>query len=215
MRNSLLLAIALALGSTAGAAPQPPKAVPAAVRVKLTTTDGAIVLELDPARAPLTVANFLQYVKDRHYEGTVFHRVIPGFMVQGGGYGAKLVDGEFVERPTRPPIKLEVRRGLTNVRGTIAMARTPDPDSATSQFFINLVDNSAKAGSPNLDTMGGGYAVFGRVVEGMEVVDRIAAIPTGPGGQFSKDVPFRNALITKAEVLPAPKPADATPAKQP
>jgi len=184
-------------------APVAPTKQSAPVRVRLTTGDGAIVVELDRAKAPVTVENFLQYVKDRHFEGTVFHRVIPGFMVQGGGFTAK-----FEEKKTRDPIKLEAGNGLSNVRGSIAMARSADRDSATSQFFINLVDNGVSRGPRNLDTMGGGYAVFGTVVEGMEVVDKIAAIPTGPGGPFSKDVPFRNALITKAEVL-APAKASA------
>jgi peptidyl-prolyl cis-trans isomerase B (cyclophilin B) len=195
-----LLSFACAAGAqTAAPAAKAPaaKAPPALQRVKLTTTDGAIVLELDRAKAPLTVDNFVQYVKDKHYDGTIFHRVIPGFMAQGGGY-----THDFKEKPTRKAIKLEVGRGLGNERGTIAMAREPNPDTAKSQFFINVVDNSAKRGPKNLDTHGGGYAVFGRVVEGMEVVDAIVGIPTGPGGPFKQDVPFRNAVILKAELLP-------------
>jgi cyclophilin family peptidyl-prolyl cis-trans isomerase len=194
------------------AAPAPGAAAkPAAapVRVKLTTTDGVIVLELYPDKAPISVANFVQYVKDKHYDGTIFHRVIPTFMIQGGGFTPK-----FDQKKTRAPIKLEAGNGLTNVRGSVAMARTNELDSATAQFFINVVDNSAAKGPRNLDTMGGGYAVFGMVVEGMDVVDKIRDIPTGPGGPFSKDVPFRNAVIQKAELLPAPKaakPAEKTP----
>jgi len=202
MHRPSLAALLVLSCAVASAAPPAPKAPPAPVRVKLTTTDGIIVLELDRAKAPLTVENFVQYVKDRHFEGTIFHRVKPGFVIQGGGYTPK-----FVEKPTRASIKLEARRGLSNLRGSIAMARTPEPDSATSQFYINLDDNGASNGPRSLDTLDGGYAVFGQVVEGMDVVDRIAAIPTGPGGPFSKDVPFRNAILTKAEVLPPTKPA--------
>lgn len=190
---ALCLAPALALAG--------PAARPAAtVKVRLTTTDGVLVLELDRAKAPQSVANFLQYVKDGHYDGTLFHRVIPGFVVQGGGY-----DARFTEKPTRAPVKNEAKNGLSNLRGTIAMARTADPDSATSQFYINLADGNAR-----LDTLGGGYTVFGRVVEGMEVVDKIAAIPTGPGGPFNRDVPFRNAILTKAELV-EPAAPKATP----
>jgi cyclophilin family peptidyl-prolyl cis-trans isomerase len=198
----VLLATLLSLACAAGAQPAAPvaKAPPATVRVKLTTTDGVIVLELDRAKAPITVENFLQYVKDKHYDGTIFHRVIPGFMVQGGGYTT-----DFKERPTRKPIKLEVGKGLSNLRGTIAMAREPSPDSATAQFFINVVNNgrSGPNGPLSLDSRGGGYAVFGTVVEGMDVVDAIVGIPTGPGGPFKQDVPFRPAGIVKAEILPA------------
>lgn len=209
-RTALLASFALASSLSFAVAAQPaaPAAAPAQaaaaapVRVKLTTTDGVIVLELYPDKAPLSVENFLRYVKDKHYDGTIFHRVIPGFMIQGGGFTAK-----FEQRKTRAPIKLEAGNGLTNVRGAVAMARTGELDSATAQFFINTVDNSAARGPRNLDTMGGGYAVFGMVVEGMDVVDKIKDIPTGPGGPFSKDVPFRNALIQKAELVTPPKAA--------
>ncbi len=201
---ALLSLSCVALAQPAAPTPKTPaaKAPPATVRVKLTTTDGVIILELDRAKAPITVDNFVQYVKDKHYEGTIFHRVIPGFMVQGGGYTT-----DFKEKPTRKPIKLEVGKGLSNLRGTIAMAREPSPDSATSQFFVNVVNNgrSGPNGPLSLDTRGGGYAVFGNVVEGMEVVDSIVSIPTGPGGPFPKDVPFRNAVVTKAEILPPAK----------
>jgi cyclophilin family peptidyl-prolyl cis-trans isomerase len=210
---ALFLCSSLVVAQTAAPAAKAPaaKAPPATVRVKLTTTDGVILLELDRAKAPITVDNFVQYVKDKHYDGTIFHRVIPGFMAQGGGYTA-----QFAEKPTRKPIKLEVGKGLSNERGTIAMAREPSPDTATSQFFINLVENGVRKGPRNLDTLGGGYAVFGKVIEGMEVVDAIATIPTGPGGPFKQDVPFRNAAIIKAEVLPPAKAVDKpAPAKTP
>lgn len=184
MRKTLALLFSL-LAHGASAAP-----ADAPVRVRLETSDGIVVLELDRKRAPSTVANFVQYVRDGHYDGTLFHRVIPGFVVQGGGYTI-----QWQEKPTRAPIRNEAKNGLSNLRGTIAMARTDDPHSATAQFYINLADNT------RLDTLGGGYTVFGRVVEGMEVIDKIAAIPTGPGGPFDRDVPFRNAWIIKATVV--------------
>jgi peptidyl-prolyl cis-trans isomerase A (cyclophilin A) len=162
-------------------------ALPAwAQKVRLATSAGDIVLQLDAAKAPGTVANFVAYVKAGHYDGTVFHRVIDGFMIQGGGMDARLR-----EKPTRAPIRLEAGNGLSNVRGSIAMARTGDPNSATAQFFINVVDN------PRLDSFGGGYAVFGQVVEGMDVVDRIKAVPTQPQGPH-QNVPVTPVTITKA-----------------
>ena len=136
-----------------------------AQKVRLATTLGDIVVELDAAKAPKSVDNFLQYVKAGHYEGTIFHRVIGSFMIQGGGFTA---DG--TQKPVRPPIPLEAGNGLSNLRGTLAMARTAVPDSATAQFFINVVDN------PRLDTAGGGYAVFGKVVAGMDIVDQIKGV---------------------------------------
>ena len=151
--------------------------------VSFETTHGSFTIALDRAAAPATVDNFLRYVRDGHYEGTIFHRVIAGFMIQGGGYAA-----DFRVRPTRPPIRSEADNGRANLRGTIAMARTPEPHSATAQFFISVADNrflDHRAPTPE----GWGYAVFGRVVEGMETVDRIAALPTGPGGPFPSDVP--------------------------
>lgn len=164
-------------------------------RVRLETSKGAIVLELEAARAPQTVANFLDYVRRGFYGGTIFHRVVPGFVVQGGGMGA-----DFLPRPTNPPVVNEASNGLKNLRGTVAMARTAAVNSATSQFFINLRDN------PHLDHRGTapadfGYCVFGRVVEGMEVVDAIAAIPTGAGGPFRADVPLETVTILRAVVL--------------
>jgi peptidyl-prolyl cis-trans isomerase A (cyclophilin A) len=159
-----------------------------AQKVRLATSAGDIVLQLDAAKAPKTVANFLAYVKAGHYSGTVFHRVIDGFMIQGGGMDARLR-----EKPTRPSIPLEAGNGLSNVRGAIAMARTADPNSATAQFFINVADN------PRLDTHGGGYAVFGQVIEGMEVVDRIKAVPTQSQGPH-QNVPVTPITINKATV---------------
>lgn len=157
-----------------------------AQKVRLSTQTGDIVVQLDETKAPKTVANFVQYVKDGHYDGTIFHRVIPSFMVQGGG-----MLPDMKEKPTRAPIPLESRNGLSNLRGAIAMARTNVPDSATSQFFINVVDN------PFLDSNGGGYAVFGRVIEGMDVVDKIRAVPTGNRGPH-QNVPLEPVLIKKA-----------------
>ncbi|WP_295547139.1 peptidylprolyl isomerase [uncultured Pseudacidovorax sp.] len=164
----------------------------AAPRVKLTTSAGDIVLQLEPAKAPKTVANFLQYVQEKHYDGTVFHRVIDGFMIQGGGFTPDLR-----QKPARPPIALEADNGLKNDRGTIAMARTSDPNSATAQFFIN-VKNNDMLNAPNPD--GHGYAVFGKVVSGMEVVDKIRAVPTGAQGPM-RDVPVDPVIIRSATVL--------------
>ncbi|RDI20688.1 peptidylprolyl isomerase [Pseudacidovorax intermedius] len=164
----------------------------AAPRVKLATSAGDIVLQLDAAKAPKTVANFLQYVQEKHYDGTVFHRVIDGFMIQGGGFTPDLR-----QKPTRAPIALEADNGLKNDRGTIAMARTSDPNSATAQFFIN-VKNNDMLNAPNPD--GHGYAVFGKVVSGMDVVDKIRAVPTGAQGPM-RDVPVEPVIIRSATVL--------------
>ena len=153
-----------------------------AQKVKLATSVGDIVVELDAAKAPKTVENFLAYVKAGHYNGTVFHRVIPTFMIQGGGMTA-----DMKEKPTSAPIPLESKNGLTNVRGSIAMARTNDPNSATSQFFINVKDNDRLDAANSRD--GNGYAVFGKVVSGMEVVDKIREVPTGSKGMHD-DVPL-------------------------
>ncbi len=152
--------------------------------VVITTSMGEITAELDPARAPITVENFLKYVDSGHFDGTIFHRVIPGFMIQGGG-----MTPDMKEKATRPPIKLEAGNGLSNLRGTLAMARTGDPNSATSQFFINHKDNKA------LDSAGGGYAVFGKVLTGLDVVDKIAAVRTGSKGPHD-DVPVQPVTIT-------------------
>ncbi|MEW6478923.1 MAG: peptidylprolyl isomerase [Pseudomonadota bacterium] len=179
----------MALTSTALALPAWAQAPADATRVRLNTSAGDIVLELDAAKAPKTVENFVQYVKDKHYDGTVFHRVIDGFMIQGGGFTA-----DMTQKPTRAPIPLESRNGLTNGRGTIAMARTSNPNSATAQFFINVVDN-AMLNAPNPD--GYGYAVFGKVVTGMDVVDKIKAVPVGNKGGH-QNVPNTPVTIIKA-----------------
>ncbi|MEJ8856606.1 peptidylprolyl isomerase [Variovorax robiniae] len=163
-----------------------------APRVKLATSMGDIVVQLDPAKAPKTVANFLQYVNEKHYDGTVFHRVIDGFMIQGGGFTP-----ELKQKPTRAPIPLEASNGLKNDKYTIAMARTGDPNSATSQFFINVKDN-AMLNAPSPD--GHGYTVFGKVVSGTEVVDKIRATRTGVKGGMS-DVPAEPVIIQSATVV--------------
>jgi cyclophilin family peptidyl-prolyl cis-trans isomerase len=207
MFNRLLLLAGLALPvfasaqQTAEPAPATDTATATATpapRVALRTNFGTIVLELDPSKAPKSVENFLQYVRDGHYNGTVFHRVIDNFMVQGGGFTADLQ-----QKPTRAPIQNEANNGLSNLRGTIAMARTNDPHSASAQFFINVVDN------PRLDFVSEqngytwGYAVFGKVVEGLDAVDKIRALETGAQGPFSSAVPKTAAIIESAEVLPA------------
>ncbi len=195
------------------------------IRVKFTTTQGEFVVEVYPDRAPQTVTNFLQYVRDKHYDGTIFHRVIENFMIQGGGF-----DRKYAEKTTRPPVPHEGRealsRGLRNTVGTLAMARTNDPQSATAQFFINVKDNAfldptpipegdpikrfeyqgrvyenvsraALLSAPQLY----GYTVFGRVVSGMEVVNRIKGLPTGAGGPFQSDVPRTPVVIQSATLV--------------
>jgi len=164
-----------------------------APRVLLATSAGDIVLQLDPEKAPKSVANFLEYVKSGHYDGTVFHRVMDGFMIQGGGFTP-----DMAQKPTRAPIPLESRNGLKNERGTVAMARTSVPDSATSQFFINVVDNSSRLDYPKPD--GNGYAVFGKVVAGMDVVDRIRTVETGNVGGH-QNVPVKPVLIRSATIV--------------
>lgn len=163
-------------------------------KVKLTTTLGEIVLQLNAEKAPLSTENFLTYVKEGFYDGTIFHRVIPGFMAQGGGF-----DTTFNQKTTHDPIKNEADNGLKNDRGTIAMARTPDPDSATAQFFINYKNNdflNYSSPTPN----GWGYAVFAEVIEGMDVVDAMADVPTGSKGMH-QDVPTKDIVIEKAEII--------------
>jgi cyclophilin family peptidyl-prolyl cis-trans isomerase len=163
------------------------------MKVKLTTSMGAITLELNKEKAPLSTENFLKYVESGHYNGTIFHRVIGNFMIQGGGF-----DKNLTQKPTNSPIKNEAANGLKNDNYTIAMARTGVVDSATAQFFINVSNNDFlnHAGPANF-----GYAVFGKVVEGMDVVDRIKAVKTGPKGMFSTDVPQEPVTIEKAECL--------------
>lgn len=184
-RAALAVAITFALSGAA-------MAQTAAPRVKLTTSAGDIVVELAPEKAPKTVANFLQYVKDKHYDGTVFHRVIDGFMVQGGGFTA-----DMKEKPTRATVPLEASNGLRNEPYTIAMARTSDPDSATSQFFIN-VKNNAMLDAPSPD--GHGYTVFGKVISGKETVDKIRAVQTGNKGRM-QNVPLEPIVIQSAVVV--------------
>jgi peptidyl-prolyl cis-trans isomerase A (cyclophilin A) len=164
-------------------------------RVALATSAGEIVLELDAARAPKSVANFLAYVRAGHYDGTVFHRVMENFMIQGGGYTADLQ-----QKPTRAPIPIESQNGLKNVRGTIAMARTNDPNSATSQFFINVVDNP-RLDYPSFD--GHGYTVFGKVVAGQDVVDKIRVVPVSAKGPH-QHLPAQPILIRSARIVTSP-----------
>ena len=183
--TSLLCACVLALGTTASLAQQNP-------RVTLQTSKGTIVIELFADKAPKSAENFLKYVRDGHYDGTIFHRVIPGFVVQGGGFTKQMT-----QKPTHPPVVNEAKNGLPNLRGTLSMARTSDPDSATSQFFINLVDNAMLNRASDSNP---GYAVFGKVVSGQEVVDAIKAVPTMTKG-FHENVPVAPVVIEKAEVV--------------
>ena len=185
-RNSLKALSAIALTATVFAVPG---LAQAQSKVQLKTSMGDIVIELNDAKAPKSAANFLQYVHDKHYDGTVFHRVIDGFMIQGGG-----MDTNLNEKPTRAPIPLEASNGLKNDRGTIAMARTGNPNSATSQFFINVVNNDM-LNAPKPD--GHGYAVFGKVVKGMDVVDKIRAVATGNRGMH-QNVPTTPVTILSA-----------------
>lgn len=159
--------------------------------IEMHTSAGTLRIELDDERAPLSAANFADYVRKGHYDGTIFHRVIPTFMIQGGGF-----DENYEKKPTQPPITNEADNGLKNTRGTVAMARTNDPHSATCQFFVNVTDNAfldhqAKAGP------GWGYAVFGTVTEGMDVVDEIKGVRTASGGPFAKDAPVEMVVMTR------------------
>ena len=157
--------------------------------VEVTTNHGTFAIQLDPAKAPKSVANFLSYVDAKHYDGTVFHRVIPTFMIQGGGF-----DQQQEKKPTKAPIQNEADNGLKNTRGTVAMARTSDPHSATSQWFVNVVDNKFLDHQAK-DGQGWGYAVFGKVIEGMDTVDKIKSVKTGAIGQFAKDCPVETVVI--------------------
>ena len=188
-RNSALALASIAAAATIFVAPVHAQNAP---RVKLATSLGDIVVELNPAKAPKTVENFLKYVADKHYDGTIFHRVIDGFMIQGGGFTP-----DMVQKPTKAPIPLEAKNGLKNDTYTIAMARTGDPNSATSQFFINVKDN-AMLNAPSPD--GHGYAVFGKVVEGTAVVDKIKAVATGNKGPH-QNVPNTPITINSATVV--------------
>ncbi len=176
-------------------------------KIILKTNQGNITLELNAEKAPITVENFLGYVKKKHYDGTVFHRVIDGFMIQGGGFA--VTDGKLVEKASGKGIKNEGQNGLSNDRGTIAMARTNDPDSATAQFFINVTDNAMLNYPSN-----GGYAVFGKVTEGMDIVDKIKAVKTGTSNLTmrhpatgeslempAQDVPEENVVIESATIV--------------
>jgi peptidyl-prolyl cis-trans isomerase A (cyclophilin A) len=222
LRRSLL-AVAVLTVCLPAMSQQPAAAAP---KVKIATSAGDIVVEVYPDKAPKTVENFLRYVKDKHYDGTIFHRVIGTFMVQGGGY-----DASYVERKTRPPVEHEGREalakgGMKNVTGTLAMARTGDPNSATSQFFINVVDNAfldptiIPPGDPVAKFEYGGrvyenvpranllnspqlygYTVFGKVISGMDVVEKIKAMPTGSGGPFRTDVPKTPVTLISATLL--------------
>ena len=188
-RKSALALVGLALAAHFSVATAQNPSLP---QVKLTTSLGDIVLELEPDKAPKTVENFLQYVKDKHYDGTIFHRVIDGFMIQGGGFSA-----DMAQKPVRAPIALEAANGLKNDKYTIAMARTNVPDSATAQFFINVKDNAMlNARQPS----GDGYAVFGKVVQGSDVVDKIKAVATGNQGGH-QNVPSSPVTITSATVV--------------
>lgn len=160
--------------------------------VRVHTNLGSFVIQLEPQRAPITVANFLEYVRAGHYEGTIFHRVVGNFVVQGGGY-----DQEFNEKPTRDPVPNESGNGLSNARGTVGLARTGEPHSGNAQFYVNLVDNPALDPQPSR----WGYAVFGRVIEGMTVIDQIGAVATGDMGPFEGEVPLKPIVIEKVELL--------------
>ena len=191
-RNSALALTSIALAAIFSVATPAAAQDANAPKVKLSTSMGDIVVQLEPAKAPKTVENFLQYVKDKHYDGTIFHRVIDGFMVQGGGFTA-----DMAQKPVRAPIVLEAQNGLKNDKYTIAMARTSVPDSATAQFFINVKDNAMlNARQPS----GDGYAVFGKVVQGTDVVDKIKAVATGNKGGHP-NVPSSPVTITSATVV--------------
>lgn len=187
--------ILLVVGALSISAPDPADAQASKPRVLFHTNQGDFTVELEPERAPKTVANFLQYVREGHYDGTIFHRVVAGFVVQGGGFTA-----DYRKLPTHGPIQNEADKGLSNERGTIAMARTSDPHSASDQFFINLkfngsLDYRAKT------TDGWGYTAFGRVVDGMNIVARIGNVPTGKGGPFDAEVPQQPVIIEKASII--------------
>ncbi len=185
MKSTVIFALfALVTASASAQMPYP--------SVEIVTSEGRAIIELDRPKAPITVDNFLKYVAAGHYDGTIIHRVIPDFVVQGGGY-----DPDFKSRPTRDEIVNEAGNGLTNARGTIAMARQADPHTATSQWYVNLGDNEQL--DPNRRRWG--YAVFGRVVEGMDVFDKIAAIETGPAGPLPAEVPQKPVLVHSMRVI--------------
>ena len=218
MLKSLLIALLMivppgAAAQAAGPAPASSSAapVPAAPHVLLHTSQGDLTLELYPDKAPKSVANFLQYVRDGFYDGTLLHRVIPGYLVQGGLYTRDLQP-----KRTRPAIASEADNGLSNLRGTIAVARGADPNSGTAQFFFNLVDNRRLDFVGNQSGLTWGFAVFGKVIKGLDVLDKIAALPTRPLGPFAGDVPEPLVVIEKASVIgeePASPGSAAAPAK--
>ena len=187
--NKLLGVVCALFLSTAAFAANP--------QVEIKTSLGAVTVELYPEKAPKTVENFLQYVKDGFYKESIFHRVIPGFMIQGGGFSKAME-----QKPTRDPVGIESNNGLKNDTGTIAMARTQNPNSATAQFFINLTDNAfLNFSAPTV--RGYGYTVFGKVVKGMDVVEKIAKLKTGPGGPFPQDVPQQQVVIEDVKLVEA------------
>ena len=192
--SSVVLAVVATAAMFFWLAAASPAAEPAANPVVVIETSmGDITVELYPDKAPKSVENFLEYVKSGYFKGTIFHRVIKGFMIQGGGFTL-----DMQRKQTRAPIPLEAQNGLSNKRGTIAMARTADPNSATSQFFINTVDNSRGLDYPT----NGGYAVFGKVTAGMDVVDKIESVPTGAKPPFAKDVPLKPVVIKDVRLKP-------------
>jgi peptidyl-prolyl cis-trans isomerase A (cyclophilin A) len=197
-----LLLPGLALAQTAEPTSAAASAAEAAPRVLLRTNHGDLLVELYPQKAPKTVENFLQYVRDGHYNGTIFHRVIDSFMIQGGGY---TVDLQL--KPTRASIPNEANNGLSNLRGTITMARTAEPHTAQAQFFINVVDNPRLDFVSEQSAFTWGYAVFGKVIEGLDVVDRIRAVETGAQGPLAKDVPRQPVIIERAERIEPAAPA--------
>jgi peptidyl-prolyl cis-trans isomerase A (cyclophilin A) len=186
MRTRILLCFALLACVSFGARAQD------VALVRVHTNMGSFLIELDTARAPLTTRNFLEYVRSGHYKGTIFHRVISNFVVQGGGY-----DDNLTEKPNREAVPNESGNGLSNRRGTVGLARTGDPHSGTSQFYVNVADNVALDPQPSR----WGYAVFGRIIEGMSVVDSIGAVATGARGEFESDVPLKSIVIEKVEEL--------------
>ncbi|WP_428407710.1 peptidylprolyl isomerase [Hyphococcus sp.] len=193
----LISVIAALMFASAAAAQEP------AAHAKIQTSMGDIVVELYPDEAPKTVENFLQYAKDGHYDRTLIHRVVRGFVIQGGGYSRL-----FTERPTRDPVPYEADNGLKNERGTLAMARGDHRDSATAQWFINLKDN-ADLDHKMFDGLPVyGYTVFGRVVDGMDVADAIGAVETGPGGDFDAEVPVEPVIIERVDVIDWPEAAE-------
>ena len=195
-RLSVFLALAVAAGSMMTDQTETQADEGTSPLVTFETTHGSFAVALEPESAPKTVENFLAYVRDGHYDGTIFHRIIAGFMIQGGGY-----DERYQQLPTRAPIENEAPDAPGNDRGTIAMARTADPHSATAQFFINVVNNDF-LNHRGKNPQGWGYAAFGRVVDGMETVDRIAALQTGPGGPFPSDVPKETVVIERVTAGP-------------